>query len=72
MRNLIRVVAAIFGLLFVVAFGPVRPEVPDSLKAPAADEVILSAHATGVQIYFCQANTERMPAWMLKAPEAEP
>jgi hypothetical protein len=71
MRNLIRVVAAIFGLLFVVAFGPVRPEVPDSLKAPAADEVILSAHATGVQIYFCQANTERMPAWMLKAPEAE-
>jgi hypothetical protein len=49
----------------------VRPEVPDALKAPVGEDVILSAHATGVQIYFCQANTERMPAWVLKAPEAE-
>lgn len=71
MRNLVLVVAAIISLFFILGFGTVRPEVPDSLKAPASDEVILSAHATGVQIYFCQANTERMPAWVLKAPEAE-
>jgi hypothetical protein len=75
MRNLVPVVVAIVSLFcvlfFILGFGPARPEVPDSLKAPAADEVILSAHATGVQIYFCQANTERMPAWVLKAPEAE-
>jgi hypothetical protein len=74
-RNRVRVAAAIISLFFILfftlGFGPVRPEVPDSLKAPATEEVILSAHATGVQIYFCQANTERMPAWVLKAPEAE-
>ena len=32
-----------------------RPDVPDSLKAPAGEEVILVGHATGVQIYKCQA-----------------
>jgi hypothetical protein len=71
MRSFVQAVAAITGLFFVLGFGPARPEVPDSLKAPAGEDVILSAHATGVQIYVCQANTERMPAWVLEAPEAE-
>lgn len=71
MRSLIKVLAVITLLFCVAGFAPTRPEVPDSLKAPAGEEVILSAHATGVQIYVCQANTERMPAWVLKAPEAE-
>jgi hypothetical protein len=49
----------------------VPPEVPESLKAPAGEQVILAAHATGVQIYVCQAGAEQKFAWMLKAPEAE-
>ena len=44
---------AIAVLFFVLGFGPARPEVPESLKAPAGEEVILTAHATGVQIYVC-------------------
>jgi hypothetical protein len=71
MRKLIEVVGAIAVLFFVLGFGPSRPDVPESLKAPAGEEVILSAHATGVQIYVCQAETEQKSAWVLKAPEAE-
>jgi hypothetical protein len=71
MRIPIQLVAAT-GLLFsVLGFGPARPEVPDSLRAPAGEDVILSAHATGVQIYVCQAESEQKSAWVLKAPEAE-
>jgi hypothetical protein len=62
---------AIAVLFSVLGFGPARPEVPESLKAPAGEEVILMAHATGVQIYVCQAETEQKSAWVLKAPEAE-
>src|SRR5208282_1130845 len=71
MRNLIQVVGVIAVLFVVVGAGPARPEVPDSLKAPAGEDVILSAHATGVQIYVCQAETEQKSAWVLKGPEAE-
>jgi len=71
MRRIIFVVAAIATLFLVLGFGPARPEVPESLRAPAGEEVILAAHATGVQIYACQAETEHEPAWVLKGPEAE-
>jgi len=48
-----------------------RPEVPENLKAPADEQVVLAAHATGVQIYVCQAGAEQKFGWVLKAPEAE-
>lgn len=48
-----------------------RPEVPDKIAAPAAEQVVLSAHATGSQIYACQAGTSGKAAWALKAPDAE-
>jgi len=70
MSSLVRVLATI-AVFFVLGFGPARPEVPQSLKAPAGEEVILMAHATGVQIYVCQAETAQKAAWVLKAPEAE-
>ena len=47
------------------------PNVPDKMKAPAGEEVVLLAHATGVQIYVCQAGTDGKFAWTLKAPDAE-
>jgi hypothetical protein len=71
MRILIQAMGAIAVLFFILGFGPARPEVPESLKAPAGEEVILMAHATGVQIYVCQAETEQKSAWVLRAPEAE-
>jgi hypothetical protein len=57
MKNLIQVIGAIAALFVLVGAGPARPEVPDSLKVPVGEEVILAAHATGVQIYVCQAES---------------
>jgi Protein of unknown function (DUF3455) len=70
MRNLIQATGIAVALFFLLGFGPARPEVPDPLKAPANEDVILEGHATGVQIYTCQAGTDHY-AWVLKAPEAE-
>lgn len=48
-----------------------RPDVPEKIKAPAGEEVILQVHASGSQIYVCQAGTDGKFAWTFKAPEAE-
>lgn len=48
-----------------------RPDVPDKIKAPAGEEVVLLAHATGLQIYVCQLGTDGNYNWALKAPDAE-
>ena len=48
-----------------------RPDVPDKIKAPPGEEVVLQAHALGSQIYVCQAGTDGEFAWTLRAPEAD-
>ena len=57
MSTMIQTIGAIAALCFIVGFGPARPEVPESLKAPASEGVILMGHATGVQRYECQAES---------------
>ena len=47
-----------------------RPSVPDQIKAPANEDVILVAHATGWQIYTCELSGVTH-GWKLKAPDAE-
>jgi Protein of unknown function (DUF3455) len=47
-----------------------RPSVPDEIKAPPAEEVVLVAHASGSQIYNCELANGAY-AWKLKAPDAE-
>ena len=48
-----------------------RPDVPEKIKAPTGEDVVLVAHASGSQIYVCQAGADGKLAWTLKAPEAE-
>jgi hypothetical protein len=48
-----------------------RPDVPDEIQAPAAEQLVLRAHASGAQIYICQPGPNGKPAWSLRAPEAE-
>jgi hypothetical protein len=48
-----------------------RPNVPDNIKAPDGEHLVLTAHASGVQIYTCQQSSEGKYAWTLKGPEAE-
>ncbi|MGD0986698.1 MAG: DUF3455 domain-containing protein [Candidatus Sulfotelmatobacter sp.] len=47
------------------------PDVPDAIQVPAGLEVAVSAHATGSQIYTCQASPDGKFSWTLKAPDAE-
>jgi hypothetical protein len=65
-------------LLLVIAMGisssgqnVPRPDVPDAIKAPAGEQVVLQVHATGSQVYVCKAGADGKFAWTLKAPEAE-
>lgn len=48
-----------------------RPEVPDAIRAPAGEHVVLLAHAAGSQIYTCGKGDDGKPQWTLKAPEAQ-
>ncbi len=47
------------------------PDVPDAIQAPAGLEVVVYAHATGSQIYTCQAGADGKFDWTLKGPDAE-
>jgi Protein of unknown function (DUF3455) len=48
-----------------------KPTVPDSIQAPAGEELVLMTRATGFQIYVCRPGADGKPAWTLKAPDAE-
>ena len=48
-----------------------RPEVPDAIKAPSAETIVLLAHASGAQIYACLKSADDRPRWVLEAPEAQ-
>jgi len=70
MDKLFLAVGAMGAMFAAQGSGIPRPDVPDNLKAPAGEEVILVGHATGAQIYVCQAGTDPTFAWVFKAPEA--
>jgi hypothetical protein len=48
-----------------------RPNVPDNIKAPDGENLVLTAYGSGVQIYTCQQLSEGKYTWTLKGPEAE-
>src|SRR5271166_3075090 len=48
------------------------PDVPTAIHAPAGEEVVLLAHASGSQIYTCKVGRDAKFAWTLKAPGDEP
>ena len=47
------------------------PDVPDAIAIPSGLEPVLFVHASGSQIYTCQADSEGKYNWTLKAPDAE-
>jgi hypothetical protein len=66
----------VFGLFVVLGAAlagcAVAPTVPGPLRVPAAQSLIKELHATGVQIYECQATKGDASQfeWAFKAPEA--
>ena len=71
MGEFLQMAGAIWLLIAWQGAAMTRPEVPESLRAPANEEVVLAAHGKGVQIYTCQSGPDQKAAWVLKAPEAE-
>ena len=84
MPRLLQTTATVIGLLALTLGTPFAntqakasqqkeppPDVPDTIKAPAGEEVVLSVHASGSQVYTCQAGADGKFSWTLKAPEAE-
>jgi hypothetical protein len=59
-------------LCAVMAGCAAAPPAPGPLRVPADQSLIKQLHATGVQIYECQAtkNDPSQFAWVFKAPEA--
>ena len=80
MRRLVQTQAVMIGfaiiasLLWLPAANAQKgssPDVPAAIQAAAAEEVVLLAHASGSQIYTCQAGADGKFAWTLKTPDAE-
>ena len=61
---------ALLGYAALAQGSPV-PEVPDSIKAPQGERLVLVTHASGSQIYVCTGPADGKPQWTLKAPDAE-
>ncbi len=62
----------LIGLAALAIAQDVSPaNVPEEIKAPAGETVMLRALATGSQIYTCGQATDGKYAWSLKAPEAQ-
>jgi hypothetical protein len=47
------------------------PQIPDAIKAPAGEKLVLKVHATGFQIYTCNTGADGIQQWTLKAPDAD-
>lgn len=54
-----------------LALAQAAPEVPDSIKPPQGETLLLRAHASGSQIYVCSQPADGKAQWTLKAPDAE-
>jgi hypothetical protein len=59
-------------LLFTAASAQEKYAVPDQIKPPADQRLVLQSHAAGVQIYVCQPTLggDAHLAWVFSAPEA--
>ena len=46
-------------------------QIPAAIAAPAGEKLVLKAHATGFQVYTCNAGADGTQQWTLKAPDAD-
>lgn len=65
------VVALLAG--WAMSYGGTVPSVPDSLKVPATQTLLLGTRASGVQIYDCKPSRDDPTRleWVFRAPEAD-
>ncbi len=72
MRNRIRVLAFSTVLAASAIFSSTlaAQQVPQQLRPPASEELLLQVHAKGDQIYTCKEDAAQF-SWTLKAPDAQ-
>jgi hypothetical protein len=46
-------------------------DIPTNLQPPPGEKLILSAHASGWQVYTCHMDSDGKTGWTLKAPDAK-
>jgi Protein of unknown function (DUF3455) len=68
-KRVAAVVAVLGASLLANAAQP--PEVPEAIRTRAGEQLVLQAHAAGVQIYVCSRAPDGKPQWTFKAPAAE-
>jgi hypothetical protein len=61
-------VLAVFAGIFSAPLA--AQDIPQAIRAPENERVVLRVHAKGDQIYVCQQDVTRN-AWQLKAPDAQ-
>jgi hypothetical protein len=59
------------GFVTSLALAAAPAAVPEALRVPPGEQLVLVAHASGSQIYLCSAGADGKMQWTLKAPEAE-
>jgi hypothetical protein len=62
--------AILFLLLFAAAAGRAQTQVPENLKPPPSEAVLLKAVGKGRQIYACNVKDGKF-AWTLERPQAD-
>ena len=63
--------AALGAMVVIFAAGALSAQqVPETLRAPANEQLVVQVHAKGEQIYSCKVDGAQA-AWTLKAPEAQ-
>jgi len=53
------------------AQGMSAPEVPEPIRVPPGEKLLLATHASGAQIYTCTQGPDGRSQWTLTAPDAE-
>jgi hypothetical protein len=63
--------AALVGWLGIAhAQEAVVPQLPEAIRPPAGERIVLKAHATGAQVYVCATAADGKWQWTLKGPDA--
>jgi hypothetical protein len=70
MRRQIRALASLALLAAALLSASAAPQVPPQLQPPAGEQLFLTLHAKGDQVYTCKADGSQF-TWVLKAPDAD-
>jgi Protein of unknown function (DUF3455) len=68
--HLFRLLAPAVALAAVMASGPPAQQIPPQLQPPDSEQLFLTVHAKGNQVYSCKADGNQY-SWVFKAPEAD-